>query len=188
MAGEAVPSERRQRSLTRAWWRLWPRNQGSGGPQAEPMLPELIRKINRPLEALIEFSRPGSEVCSVGVRKGLGRTGVKYVQPDRLTRGCLLPPHPRPHQAGLSGAALGGVEPSEWTHYSERPRKLSAAALGCPSTSASAVAPAPRAPGPRCFLTHWLGSCVIPAGEGSPTAGGWRGEAVPRARQVAPGL
>lgn len=73
------------------------------------MLPELIRKINRPLEALIEFSRPGSEVCSVGVRKGLGRTGVKYVQPDRLTRGCLLPPPPPPPPGGsLWGCTWGG--------------------------------------------------------------------------------
>lgn len=105
-------------------------------------MPELICKINRPLEALIKFSRPGSEVCSVGVRKGLGRTGVKYVQPDRLTMGWP----PAPPRRAARGRHLGEVEPSEWTHYSERPRKLSAAALGCPSTSASALAWAPGAP------------------------------------------
>lgn len=48
----------------------------------------------------MKFSRRGSEVCSGGVRKGLGRTGVKYVQPDRLTTG--------PPEAGGLGAALGG--------------------------------------------------------------------------------
>lgn len=57
---------------------------------------------------------------------------------------------------------MGEVERSEWTHYSESPRKLSAAALGCPSTSASARAWAPRAPGPRCFRPTGSNASVIP--------------------------
>lgn len=133
------------------------------------MMPELICKINRPLEALIAFSRPRSEVCSLGVRKGLGSTRVKYLQPRQADNGLGTG---LPQASGAPWLCLGEGEWSEWTHYSESPRKLSAAALGCQSTSASASARGPRGPAARLPHSSSPPPAAVP-GRGGLIAEGW---------------